>query len=287
MATVRVGVAQLALAPGDVEANLDAHLAAVAKARGAGVELLLFPELSLTGYESHPDTAHLARRRDGPELGRLAQAGDGITVALGFIEAAEPGRPFNSCAVLAGGRVRHVHRKLNLPTYGGLVEGEHYGRGAGLGLVATPLGPAACLVCADTWNPVLPWLAALSGAEAVLVPVASARGAVAADFDSREGWRLNLRHTAMTYGVPVLMANGCGRAGGLAFWGGSTIVDASGRVVAEAGDAPELLVADLDPDDGARARRRLPTIRDADPHLVEALLASLLREDREPSTGPP
>lgn len=280
MARVRVAAAQVACVPGDVPENVARHLAAIRAARERGVDLVVFPELSLTGYETKPDVARLARASDAPELQGLAEAADGMTAVVGFIEANGPARPYNACAVLTGGRVVHVHRKLNLPTYGGLVEGRHYRAGEAVALCPTPLGDAACLICADTWNPALPWLAALAGAQAMLVPIASARGAVAAEFDSRANWIVNLRHTAMTYGLPVVMANHCGQAGGLDFWGGSMILDAVGRVVVQGGASPGLVLAEIDPADGTRARAQLPTARDADPIRVRAALDRLL-EPRE------
>ena len=283
-----MAAAQIGCVPGDVAANIELHLQAIEQARAQGVDLLVFSELSLTDYESRPDTARLARAADCAELRTLAEAGRGMTVVVGFIERGERGRCFNSCAVLDAGQVAHVHRKLNLPTYGGLVEGEHYAAGSSLSLADTPLGRTACLICADGWNPAIPWLAALQGAEAMVLPVASSRGAVCPDFDSRAGWRVNLRHTALTYGVPVIMTNHAGRRGGLDFWGGSTIVDSHGRVVAEAGREPELLVATLDPADAMLARQRLPTVRDAAPRFVLDQLGHLLGGDdrADPSVLP-
>lgn len=271
---MRVAAAQVACMPGDVAANLASHLAAIANARARGVELVVFPELSLTGYESRPDLGRLARTATCAELRALADASRGMTLTVGFIEANPTGKPFNSVAILGGGHVVAVHRKLNLPTYGRLVEGEVYTAGETIDLVPTPLGNTACLICADTWNPAWPWLAALRGAAALIVPVASARGAVAAEFDSRDGWEVNLRHTAMTYGLPVVMANHCG-TDGLSFWGGSMILDAFGQVIARAGDVPDLIVAEIDPAWTRIARERLPTIRDAAPALVAALLAQV------------
>ncbi len=271
---VRVAAAQVACKPGDVAGNVALHEAMAARADDAGVDLLVFPELSLTGYESRPDVSRLARPADCPDLLRIAALAKRMTLAVGFIEANTTGKPFNSVAILSGGRVIAVHRKLNLPTYGELVEGEVYAAGEAIDFVQTPLGRTACLICADTWNPALPWLAALGGAEALMVPVASARGAVAAEFDSCDGWNVNLRHTAMSYGLPVVMANQCGTTG-LPFWGGSMILDAFGRVIVQAGDAPDLLVAEIDPDETRTARERLPTIRDADPTRIAGILARM------------
>jgi predicted amidohydrolase len=276
MALVRVAAAQIACAPGDISANLGLHLAAIENAKREAVQLLVFPELSLTGYESEPDTARLSRPADASELRELAEAADPMVTIVGFMETNGTAPPSNACAILAGGEVSHVHRKVNLPTYGRLVEGLHYAAGSTLGLPQTPLGPTACLICADSWDPALPWLAALGGAEAFVVPTASARGAVAPGFDSRGNWMLNLRYMAMTYGAPVIMANHCRGTGDLEFWGGSVILNAHGHVVAEAGDAPELLVVDLDPADATEARGRLPTIRDTNVRLARHVLQDVL-----------
>ena len=99
---------------------------------------------------------------------------------------------------------------------------------------------------------------------------------VVEDLDNRSGWDVNLAHTALTYGLPLVMANHCGSRNRLDFWGGSRVLDAFGRELARAGDAPGLAVATLALDDGRRARERLPTVRDADPEAVAAELGRFL-----------
>ncbi len=64
-------------------------------------------------------------------------------------------------------------------------------------------------------------------------------------FDNPAGWDVNLRHTALTYGLPIVMANHCGTRGGMRFWGGSRILDPSGREIARAGTEPALIVAEF------------------------------------------
>src|SRR5205823_4003977 len=90
---------------------------------------------------------------------------------------------------------------------------------------------ASIMVCADLWNPALVHLAALQGATLLLAPVSSAIEAVGADFDNPGGWDVNLRFYALTYGLPIAMANRVGREGDLTFWGGSRIVDPFGRTL--------------------------------------------------------
>jgi predicted amidohydrolase len=279
MSVLKVAAAQIECRPGDISANRALHLAAIDEARGRGVDVLVFPELSLTDYLAAPDAPALARASTGPELAKLAEAAGPVTVAAGFIEKGENGRFYNAQALLRDGRLLHVHRKVNLPTYGRLEEGNYFtpGRRIDVAQITQPW-TAATLVCADTWNPALPWLAALQGASLLLVPVASSLDAVGGNFDNTAGWDLNLRHTALTYGLPIVMANHCGTRGGLRFWGGSRVLDAFGREMARAGAEPALLVAEIDIRDVHAARSRLPTIRDADPVLVQGELARLLHD---------
>lgn len=278
MDRLKVAAAQIECRPGDIVANVARHLAAIDEARRAGIDVLVFPELSLTDYLTVPDVLGLARVPSAPELRQLAEAAGPMTIAVGFIEEAAGAQFYNAQAILRDGQTLHVHRKANLATYGRLEENKHYGRGRHVGVAALrDAWTVATLICADAWNPALPWLAALQGASLLLVPVASSVDAVDG-FDSRSGWDVNLRHTALTYGLPVVMANHCGVRGGLNFWGGSCVLDAFGRELARAGAEPALISADIDYNDLRLARSRLPTTRDADPALVHAELGRWLRD---------
>lgn len=276
MTRLTIAAAQVECRPGDIAANLALHLDAIREARARGVDLLVFPELSLTDYLPQPDVRRLARAADAPEIRAVADAAGDMLVSFGFIEEND-GRFHNAQALVGNGRVLHVHRKLNLPTYGRLNEGLHYAKGERIEPVAYGGWSLATLICAETWNPALPWLAALKGATLLAVPVASSLHAVE-DLDNRAGWDVNLSHTTLTYGLPLVMANHCGSRSGLDFWGGSRVLDAFGRELARARDRPELVVATLASSDGRRARERLPTVRDADPETVAAELRRLLTE---------
>ncbi len=272
---MRVAAAQIACRQGCIAANLAMHLDMIERARSASIDLLVFPELSLTDYLSRPDLGALSRSANCDELAAIGEAAGSMHVSVGFIERADDGNCYNAQALLGGGSA-HVHRKINLPTYGSLVEGEVYSPGTALDLARLGgKGTAATLICADTWNPALPWLAALQEPDLLIVPVASSRFAVDATFDNPGGWTLNLCHTALTYGLPVVMANHCGQRAGFDFWGGSRVLDGNGRELARAGDQPELIIADLDSQATSEARRRLPTIRDADPDFVRSALDRL------------
>lgn len=277
MSKLTVAAAQIECFPGDIAANIKLHLEAIQESKSRGSDLVVFPELSLTDYLSAPDVIELARSLHASDVATVVDASGQIMISFGLIERGDDGLHYNSQVLAAGGKIVHVHRKINIPTYGLLREGEFYSKGANLALADLDAQwKAATLICADSWSPALPWLAALNGANLLIQPIGSARGVVDGEFDNPRGWDINLRHTAMTYSLPTIMVNHCGRRGSLDFWGGSRILDENGEELARAGDAPALICAELDLTRVASARRNLPTVRDSDPTFVQAELAGYL-----------
>lgn len=266
----KVAAAQTSSRLADVEANLEDHLAIIDEARSKGIRALLFPEMSLTGHSAGPETLDVALTRSDRVIRRLAEAAGPMTTMFGLIEEAPAAQFHNSMFVVRDGRLVHIHRKLSLATYGKLDDGKHFGAGRFVEtLELDARWRAALLICNDLWNPGLVHLAALHGATCLFAPISSAREAVGAEFDNPGGWAVNLRFYAMTYGMPVIMANRVGSEGDLTFWGGSRILDPFGNTLAEAtGEAPQLVVADLDYDRLRKARYLLPTVRDSNLSLI-------------------
>lgn len=267
--TLKVGAAQFASEVGDVDANVDRHLDWIARGHEAGLDLLVLPELSLTGHYGPERLLDAAMRRDDPRLTRLAEAAGDMAVTVGFIEEAPAAQFHNAAAILRRGRMIHLHRKVNIPTYGKLEEGKHYASGRFVETVELDADwRAGLLICADLWNPALTHLAFLHGATLLVAPVSSGVEAVGADFDNPGGWALTMRFYAMMYGAPAIMVNRTGTERDLTFWGGSRIVDAFGRELAVAGTGEELIAAELEYDQVRRARHLLPTVRDSNIALV-------------------
>jgi predicted amidohydrolase len=267
---VTVAVAQIASTPGDIDANRRKHVEVIGAARSASVDVLVFPELSLVGHGAGPDALKLALRGDDPVVTDLARAAGPMCTVFGLVEEGPGAQFYNSALAVRDGGVVAVHRKINLATYGRLEDGKHFAAGGSVGTFElTPAWRAGMMICADLWNPPLVHLAALQGATILLAPVSSAIEAVGADFDNPMGWDINLRFHALTYGLPIAMANRTGREGDLTFWGGSRIVDPFGRTLARAEDDRETLVrARIEFEDVRRARYLLPTIRDANLPLL-------------------
>ncbi|WP_119165895.1 nitrilase-related carbon-nitrogen hydrolase [Algihabitans albus] len=266
---LRVGVAQIDCRLADLDHNAATHLRMIERARRERIELLLFPELSLTGYAVGPQTAEISIRRDAALLSDLAGASADMVTVLGFIEEGVAAQFHNSAVALRNGEVTFIHRKLNLATYGNLEEGKHFAEGRYF--ETFPLDRcwrAGVLICADSWNPALTHLAMVHGTTLLMVPIASAENAVDGTFSNPRGWDLAMQFYAMIYGVPILMANHARGQSGPDFWGGSRIVDPFGQTLAAAQEGEDLLIADLDYEAVKRARYRLPTLRDSNLDLV-------------------
>ncbi|GED22033.1 nitrilase-related carbon-nitrogen hydrolase [Halomonas halmophila] len=271
---LHVAAAQINAELGAVDINLETHLSVIDDARHSGVELLVFPELSLTGYGLGADVMRVAMPLEDPRLQRLAHAVGDMQVVAGFVEEASPGEYYNALAIMQHGELVAVHRKLNLPTYGGLEEGKWFTHGSDLTHAdIRPGWSATQLICADLWNPGLVHAALLPRPTVLCAPINSASGIVSEDFSNEQNWALNVRFYAMTYGTPVIMANRYGPEGASHFWGGSRILGPGGELLATADDRETLVAAHLSRTAIAKARFELPTHRDADTPLVRDLMA--------------
>lgn len=268
-----VSVAQYNPALLALDANFRDHAGLIQQAQRQGAELLLFPELSLTGYQLGRATPKAAMYRHDARLQELAGIAPELLVVVGFVEEASPGEYYNAAAYLQGGRVVDVYRKINLPTYGGLEEGKWYHEGKELLEVeCKPRWRASTLICADLWNPALVHCAMLRRPELLLAPVNSASAIVSEAFSNENNWQTNVTFYAMLYGIPVLMANRYGAERDAWFWGGSRILGPRGEVLALAEDRECLISATVDLPAISEARFDHPAIRDADTPLIKRLL---------------
>jgi NAD+ synthase (glutamine-hydrolysing) len=280
---VRLRVEQFAPVLGDAEANL-AHLAAAqADAARDGVDVLVTPELALTGYDVRDRVHALAvpqAERPFPELS------DGPDVVLGLVERDDAFVPHNAALHLRRGAVLHRHHKVYLPTYGMFDEGRYFGRGDRVRAYDAGGGwRMGLLVCEDLWHPALTYLLAAGGARLLVALTAPpGRGVPAPDagpsrFASAASWEHLARAAAAAYGVYVVLANRVGVEGGAVFGGGSLIVAPGGDVLARGDDlAADRPTAELSLDAVASARRPYAHARDDDPHLVLRELRHLLGE---------
>ncbi len=273
MTILRLGLAQICNKVGDVRANLDRHLAYIDQAAGQGVQLLVFPELSLTGYAVQDLVPTLAHKPmpDDPIFGPLLAASERMDLVVGFVDEDERHRFFISAAYLAQGRTLHVHHKVYLPTYGLFDEGRFFAWGDAVRAFDTRWGRVGLLICEDFWHASPPYLLWLDGADLMLFASASpGRGLGQSDKLESAWWVEHInRAYASLFTAFVAHSNKVGFEDGLNFWGGSTIFDPNGALVAQGPYHEEALtVADLDLAQVRRTRARLPLLRDERHALV-------------------
>ena len=127
--TVRIALAQCAPALGAVKRNVEMHRAWIARAREAGAGLIVFPELSLTGYYLKDLAADVACAPDDPQLAPIAEASRDLDVCAGFVERSPDAKLRIAQGYWSKGRLVHVHRKVYLPTYGIFDDGRFFGPG--------------------------------------------------------------------------------------------------------------------------------------------------------------
>jgi len=273
--TVRVSLAQIDPTLGDVADNTQQSHEALRRARSEGADLVVLPELTLTGYSLGQVSEDVSRSLDDPELSGLAEAAEGLGCVVGFAEAGRV-HTYNSAAYLEGGAMRHVHRKLYLPTYSIWEERKHFTPGDAMRAFDTDIGRVAVLICGDAWQPALAVVAVQDGARMLIVPAnsTSRRGAI------EEEWRDINRFYARMLETYVVFVNRVGDEGELSFWGGSHVYDPWGELVAEAPvGEPAFLTVELDLGAVRRRRREMPLVK-------EARLALLSRElDRLAAEG--
>ncbi len=290
---ITVALAQMAPRLGALEENLARHHELLGEARAQGADLVVFPELGLTGYLLQDLNAEVAMRRDDPRLLDLARAAGDMAAIVSFVEESDDHRLYITAALLERGVLRHVHRKVFLPTYGLFDERRFFAAGSSLRAVTSErLGLRLGIsICEDFWHLATPQLLALDGAQ-VLINVSSSPGRdVAAVNESGLGtatsWRtLNRTYAQLTTSY-VVFVNRVGVDESITFWGGSEVVSPTGQSVLSAPTHDEgLFLASIDPAAVRRERIATPLLRDERPEIVLRQLDRITRDRQEPVDRP-
>jgi predicted amidohydrolase len=288
MPSLRVALAQIAPRLGELETNLERHHQLVGEARAREADLVVFPELGLTGYLLQDLNAEVAIRRDDPRLLELARAADGMSVVVSFVEESSEHKLFIAAALLEAGLVRHVHRKVFLPTYGLFDERRFFAPGSTIRAASSEhLGLRLGIsVCEDFWHLATAQLLALDGAE-LLINVSSSPGRDVAAINetglgTAESWRsINRTYAQLTTSF-VIFVNRVGVDESITFWGGSEIVAPNGASVFRAPTHDEgLYVAAIETAELRRERIASPLLRDERPEVVIRQLDQILAERLE------
>ena len=279
---MRVALAQLDCVLGDVEENARRARAAIAEARGQDADLVVFPELHLTGYALGTVQNDVALAADSPTITGLARDAGAMGVVVGFVEDG-PVHTYNSAVYLQDGARVHIQRKAFLPTYGRFEEHKHFSAGQSVRAFDTPLGRFALLICNDVWQPPLPFLAVHDGARVLLTPSSSSleAGAGTDPAEVQSDWRMLLGFHARFLQSYMVFVNRVGEEAGVSFWGGSMVVDPWGNVVAEAPKHQEaVVIAEIELEQVRRRRREVPLVKEGRLSLLQREFGRLASGER-------
>jgi NAD+ synthase (glutamine-hydrolysing) len=276
---LRLALAQIDPTVGDIEGNVRLISESIERAHDAGAQLVLLPELCLSGYPPED----LLLRRDflsavGQGLDAVAAGVEGIVALIGFPERVvrspeelehfdpliDPPPPpaHNSLAIVADGEVRGVYRKFDLPNYGVFDERRYFEPGSEPALIEVDGVRIGLTVCEDIWHPGFP-AREEAAAGARLVVNASASPYHRGKGRAREAM---VAERARSYGAAFALCNTVGGQDELVFDGGSVVIGPDGEVLARAPQfEPELLVCELlipaaVGTDGASSAREVPTL---------------------------
>jgi predicted amidohydrolase len=281
---LRIALAQIAPRLGLLEENVSLHADLIRQARARGAGLVVFPELGLTGYLLQDLAADVAMRLDDPRLASLAAETKGLSVVVSFVEESGDHRLFIAAALLEDGEIRHVHRKLFLPTYGLFDERRFFAAGDVLRATPSRLGVGLGLaVCEDFWHLAVPELLALDGAQ-LLINVSSSPGRDLAatnevGLGTASSWQTLIRTYAQLTTSFVVFCNRVGVDESISFWGGSEVIAPSGEALFTAPLFEEgLFTVDVALADVRRERVTLPLLRDERPEWAVRELSRIIAE---------
>lgn len=282
---MRVALAQIAPHLGDVKSNLDLHLKHIVQAKRKNIDLLIFPELSLTGYTLKDMTQEVAIHPD-KDLGiqKIKKLSHGISVVFGLVEENENGLIYNSSVFLSEGKIHHIHRKVFLPTYGMFEEGKFFAQGKNFRTFPTAFGPTGMMICYDFLHYGASYLLFVGGAGLIIVTSAAPGRGVSGGqaYATSHMWELMGETISRFSSAFVFYCNRVGMEDGKIFAGGSFIFGPEGKLIAQGSYLDEeMITADIDLSQIRALRKKWPYKRDEKPEVICRALEKILRDDED------
>jgi len=289
---MKVTICQTAPKICDLTSNSQDILAQIHKWRGMGSDLIIFPELALTGYFVGTRYHEVALRIDSPMIQELVAATKGTAAVIGFIEESPSMNFYNAALVAVDGELLYCYRKLNLPNYGLFEEKKFFSGGKKIPVFRLKDFNIAVFICNDLWHPALPYLGITQKADIFVSIFNSSQGSMGSEFSNIETWRVINTFYSRVFGIYNLCANRVGnesmqnRRGenesgfeeeSFRFWGGSEIINPFGRQVAQAClYEPDVIHAEIDKEMLRKKKILLPYLRNDDPYFTHRELTRIL-----------
>ncbi|MBN8706757.1 MAG: acyltransferase [Bacteroidetes bacterium] len=215
----------------DLHSNLKKHVQLASEAIAKGAKIIVFPELSLSGYNIQDAVFDIAITVSNPLFDELKPLSFSASILFGAPERGRDGELFNSAFLIEKGTISVVHRKRYLPTYNVFDESRFFTRGNEINVFSTEAGKVGVLICEDSWHPSLGYLLAHQGMDILIIMAASPyRSELASEtLDISSKWKIICQSYATTLSLPVIFCNRTGSEDGVLFWGGSAAYKAGGQ----------------------------------------------------------
>ncbi len=291
----------------NLRGNLDTVIEKIQEAKNEEAQLVVFPELALTGYFVGQRYHKMALRMDSKEIQELAAATKGTAAVVGFIEESRSMNFYNSALVAVDGKILFAYRKLNLPNYGVFEERKFFSPGKQVPVLKLHGFTIAVFICNDLWHPSLPYLGVVQKADIFVTIFNSSQGSMGTEFSNIESWEVINKFYSRVFGIYNLCANRVGEEAWkenvsmlavetanicatekdarppqketFSFWGGSEIVDPFGKQIAKAVRyEQDAISAELSRDLLRQKRILLPYLRGDDPFFTHRQLGRILHD---------
>lgn len=266
---INVALAQISCKVADKKHNIEKMKTNVKQAREEGADLVVFPELSLTGYLTRDLTYDLAETIPGPSVNSLEQVArrEKLHMVFGMLEHSEKARGviYNTAVLLGPKGFVGKYRKMQLPTHSVFEEKRYFRPGYQLPVFETDIGRLGLIICYDIFFPEISRLLRLKGAQFIIC--ISASPAV-----RRKFFEVFTAARATENTVFLAYTNLVGMEDGLQFWGGSRIIAPNGHIITQARyDEEDLVTGEVDYADLERIETFVPTLRDLRPEFFDLL----------------
>jgi predicted amidohydrolase len=303
--SIKIAIVQTAPILLDLQANLRTVLQKIGEEKKNGAELIVFPELALTGYFVGQRYHEVALRMDSPEIESIVAATRGTAAVVGFIEESFSMNFYNSALVAVDGKLLFAYRKLNLPNYGVFEERKFFSSGKQVPVFRLHDLNFSVFICNDLWHPSIPYLGVAQKADVFVTLFNSSQGSMGVEFSNIDSWGIINKFYSRIFGVYNLCANRVGeetwnpRDSMLAvehaheespfdntlkketepfkFWGGSEIVNPFGQQMVKAALHEEAVIRGEISRGLLRQKRiLLPYLRNDDPYFTHRELGRIL-----------
>jgi len=280
-----IALAQIDSTVGNLSKNIHHHISYVKKAIAKKANVIVFPELSLTGYSVKDLNWDLAVRAEPKKIfSELQKLSKSITIIVGAVEEAENFGIYNSAFLFEDGKIFSAHKKIYPPTYGMFEEMRYFNQGKDVRVFNSKHGKLGILICEDLWHLPLPYILAQDGAD-VIISLTASPTRISGSSEKLAVAEVNYeqhRAYARLLSTYIAFCNRVGFEDGVSFWGGSHVVDPLGNTAAQAKFfEEELLITKLSDTQIRKARRFSRHFVDDSPEFtVQQLKKSLKRRDK-------